>query len=315
MALTMPNTSYPPLLPATGPRSPPISAHPPARKRISVACDVCRNRRTQCDGSRPTCSACSRRGSQCTYPKKEDRSRSAVDLKHKNTELRAKIAAFHDVIGLLQGMSPDDAQHSLHHLMNSQDPVAILNTLRGQSMGTSMSDEDTARAFFPAAHSKCELELLVRHPFAYPAPDVSSRAKSLRLHLSSFYTPPTTPLLPSKLPSTEIQASSLPEPPGHGESLPSNPSPSPSSMPQYFDPRLAQLNVGFWTSVPMSNAYAAEAISAYLEIQHPVWGLFDAWLFVRDLVQLRFDFCSPFMLNSLLAAAFVSMFLCSFYGH
>jgi hypothetical protein len=57
--------------------------------------------------------------------------------------------------------------------------------------------------------------------------------------------------------------------------------------------------------VPLSNEAAAELISAYLEHQHAIWGVFDARLFVRDLIEQRFDFCSPFRVNALLGIALV----------
>ncbi|KAH7111123.1 hypothetical protein B0J11DRAFT_543878 [Dendryphion nanum] len=126
-----------------------------------------------------------------------------------NTELRVQVAAFQNIIGLLKSMSPDSAQHSLHHLLTSNDPVAILQALRGKFTGTVISEQDTVRASFPAVHSKCELELQVRHPIAYLTLDISSRAESLRLHFSSFYSLPNDPLLQSQPASAPSEDSFL----------------------------------------------------------------------------------------------------------
>lgn len=81
---------------------------------------------------------------------------------------------------------------------------------------------------------------------------------------------------------------------------------SSEDLPQYSEARLSKLRIDFWTTVDLSNDAAAEAISAYLEHQHPVWGPFDARLFLHDLIELRFDFCSAFMVNALLGIALVS---------
>ncbi|PSN59983.1 hypothetical protein BS50DRAFT_579503 [Corynespora cassiicola Philippines] len=296
----MSNPNYRPLLPATQPRPPPARP-PPKRVRISSACDACRTKRTRCDGGRPTCAACTERSSECTYTKNDGRESRPTALKEENSSLNAKVAAFNDIVNLLKRMSPEAAQHALHRLSTGSDPVAMLKTLRGEPVQTVDSDEDTARSIFPAANSRCELELLVRHPIAYQALDMPSRAKSLRLHLSQFYSPPSTPSLQSTQTSTSLQGSSLFENSDNVDNFQSDLDPRHAQP--YFDHRLAELHIDFWTSVSLPREIAAESISRYLEVQHPVWGLFDAWLFVRDLVQFKFDYCSPFMLNAVLAAA------------
>ncbi|KAJ9136627.1 hypothetical protein NKR23_g9723 [Pleurostoma richardsiae] len=37
------------------------------KKRVSVACEICRTRKTRCDASRPACSFCSQIGANCVY--------------------------------------------------------------------------------------------------------------------------------------------------------------------------------------------------------------------------------------------------------
>jgi hypothetical protein len=40
----------------------------PSRKPRVLACEVCRGRRTRCDGKKPKCSSCEARGVECVYP-------------------------------------------------------------------------------------------------------------------------------------------------------------------------------------------------------------------------------------------------------
>lgn len=50
--------------------APPDAAEPPAKRRkVPVACTSCRDRKTRCDGQRPSCSTCQRRGiaATCLY--------------------------------------------------------------------------------------------------------------------------------------------------------------------------------------------------------------------------------------------------------
>jgi hypothetical protein len=73
------------------------------------------------------------------------------------------------------------------------------------------------------------------------------------------------------------------------------------------DPRLHDLEIGFWTLVPIGNVLAARAISLYLKTDHPLLGLFEPTLFISDLVDKRNGFCSPAIVNALLYWACVSL--------
>nr|XP_036575264.1 Nitrogen assimilation transcription factor nit-4-like protein 1 [Colletotrichum truncatum]KAF6781808.1 Nitrogen assimilation transcription factor nit-4-like protein 1 [Colletotrichum truncatum] len=70
--------------------------------------------------------------------------------------------------------------------------------------------------------------------------------------------------------------------------------------PDLCDPRLQQLDVSFWTNVPIANDYAARVISLYLTTDHPLLGIFDPELFVMDLVHKQATHCSHLLANSVL---------------
>ena len=88
--------------------------------------------------------------------------------------------------------------------------------------------------------------------------------------------------------------------------LASAPTSRPATPPSYIDERLHRLQVDYWTSVPISDGFAATAISTYLEVDHPFHALFDANLFLDDLINRNITFCSPFLVTSLLSHACVS---------
>lgn len=83
-----------------------------------------------------------------------------------------------------------------------------------------------------------------------------------------------------------------------GETLPLKP---------LCDERLHQLDIRFWTQVEISNELAAQAISLYLETDHPLLGHFDPDLFLSDLIDKKNRFCSPVLVNSLLYWASVCL--------
>lgn len=64
----------------------------------------------------------------------------------------------------------------------------------------------------------------------------------------------------------------------------------------------------FWTSVPVSNDFAAAVISAYLEKDHLLMCAFDADIMLDDLVApcgIRSRLCTPFFVCSLMLVACV----------
>ena len=75
---------------------------------------------------------------------------------------------------------------------------------------------------------------------------------------------------------------------------------------QYCDERLHQLVISRWTKVAVTDEFAAEVISLYLETDHPLLGLFDADLFLDNLVSGELNFCSPLLVNALLCWSCVS---------
>lgn len=74
----------------------------------------------------------------------------------------------------------------------------------------------------------------------------------------------------------------------------------------YIDERLHRLQIGYWTSVPISNDFAATVISSYLKVDHLFYAFFDADLFLQSLVNQETTFCGPFLVSSLLSQACVS---------
>lgn len=71
------------------------------------------------------------------------------------------------------------------------------------------------------------------------------------------------------------------------------------------DARLGQFEVHGWLQTRVSTEFAAHAISFYLTTEHPILGLFDADLFLDDLVAQKTDFCSPLLLSAVLSFACV----------
>ena len=79
-----------------------------------------------------------------------------------------------------------------------------------------------------------------------------------------------------------------------------NPTQSEANDLSLCDERLKNLNIEFWTSVPIPSDLAAKIISLYLETDHPLLGSFDPDLFLADLVDCRNNYCSEILVSAVM---------------
>ncbi|KAK2000066.1 hypothetical protein LX36DRAFT_741229 [Colletotrichum falcatum] len=299
------------LLPAPTTSQPVISRSLPApsRKRppsTKVACNACRSKKKACDGKRPACTPCTELRVQCIYISVNETETSAMALKRENQMLR-------DMLTRLTAMPEDVAHQTLKQLTFAVDPFASLRSMRP-------SGPKDPREVLPHVHSNIEFELTRRHPSAYPQTRRLSRikmsgsmgprpAKVARISHSAGGGPPApgnsnrpvTAETAERSPSVESRAYSWPY--NTPFFVPPIGPPPPPPPPIHRDPRLKNLNIGFWTVVPITNQDAADVISLYLETDHPILGLFDADLFLDDLVGGQMRYCSALLVNALLAFA------------
>jgi hypothetical protein len=253
-------------------------------------------------------------------------------LKREIETLKRSMTNLEMLISHLRNSPENIANDALQKLRTSSDIDSVLPIISPKVQNAHLSEQTTALAYLPPFYSHQELELIVQHPKAYPTLDptkdqILSRGSGIhpakRTKLSGLH----------KL-GNEISYSS--------QSLSSNSSPDvldtsfakisdipnikpitfggyievpytvPNIRPQltkgWFDAQLSHVNIALWTRVPVSNQFAAGAISLYLDTDHSFLGLFNAEWFVGALVGGTLDFCSPFLVSSLLAFACVSFY-------
>lgn len=177
-----------------------------------------------------------------------------------------------------------EALDILFRLRATADPQAVLESSRGNmSRRYQPSAIETAQSVSTATVPGLEFELAMRHSLPYPpVPPVDTGSVDLKLLPGDA----SRNISPSRFDSRQSSASSMPE--------------------DLYDARLRHLDISYWTTAPIPNIIAAKIISSYLQTHHPIWGLFHADLFVRDLVEMRLEFCSSFLVNALLCYACVS---------
>lgn len=215
-------------------------------------------------------------------------------------------------------MPEETAQAVLHELRSSTNPISVLRRYESGQILPRPSDITIALSALPQIQSQTELQLMIQHPAGYPVVELSRDAiLSSNTLLETLEIPPIDIPCGSKSKSGAKIAdcsdvSGTPLSPGQDHTgiqsangmqhTVENEVPE-ASMATYFDPLSRCLDIGFWTSVSVTNHYAAGAISTYLVTDHTILRFFDVKSFLNDLIHLRGDHCSPFLVSSLLAFA------------
>ena len=91
-------------------------------------------------------------------------------LKRENKSLRESNGTLVNVLDALKSMPKDDIAEYLKRLKSTDDQWAALSPVVPGSVhwGPLLPERMMARQVLPLVQSDVELELMVRHPFAYP---------------------------------------------------------------------------------------------------------------------------------------------------
>lgn len=263
----------------------------------------------QCNSVRPVCAACEARQTECFYLTKDESETKLQALRRENKSLN-------DLLDHLRTLPEDIAQSVLLQLRNSENSLSVLRDIEDGSLPlVQHSQREPALAVLPAVQSEPELRLMMDHPTAYPVVNLSRDAivaKNTLLDSAKAlaYDLPTDSRhrRPAAFSSEEQTLNDDPEDIFEAQDLPNVE--VDGASPHAVDPLLRKLKIDFWTTVAVMDDVAASAIALYLENDHPVLGLFDAELFLRDLTELRQGFCSSFLVTALLAFACVRTIGC-----
>lgn len=236
-------------------------------------------------------------------------------------ELQLQLKQHQDVIQHLRSAPEHDALEIIRRLRSTPNLESVISSIKNSMTRERPSDIEAARATLPFTQSALEFELGVLHGNAYPA---LAEIDTSAINVSSiFEQQPTGRVLPyaatnALLESYEtlavktFDASSAnglvcgPPSPLRGTSGRSHsPLLGPLQDRVFCDPRLRQVRFRYWTRVPLSDEFAASLLSVYFENEHAIIGTFDMSVFLDDLVDGRFEFCSSFLVSSLLYLASV----------
>ena len=239
---------------------------------------------------------------ECIYRADDPDGTRPVVLRRQIDLLQQELKDQQELLDYLKSVPETDAIELLRRLRSASSPSTVLSHARGNLHGRHRPSEHiAARAIGPPVNNDLEFELMVSHPVAYPvlvpldvtSIDVNPFPLS-DAHASRFPGNFDRPGI-DRLAIEPFAVSNATKTPVYG----------PSQATTYLDHRLGQIPIDYWTGVAVSKELAATLISFYLELDHPFLGLFDADLFINDLVLRRNEFCSPLLVNTLLYNASV----------
>jgi hypothetical protein len=227
-------------------------------------------------------------------------------------QLKRELSEHTEIIEHLRSVSEPEALAVIRRLKSTPNASMVLSTLRGSAHTTTrLSELRALRGTVPLTEFETETELSVLHQFVYPILEpLDPSAIDIE---SLFHLPSESPVMltvdtmkPTGSCSTSEIAISPPSPLRGARSRGMSPITGPAPDRQYCDSRLANLAIDYWTSVPISNEFAACVLSHYLETDHPIFACVDADLFLSGLVDRTLEHCSPFLVSALMAFACVS---------
>ncbi|KAM3540279.1 hypothetical protein ARSEF1564_006798 [Beauveria bassiana] len=297
------------------------------------ACTECRKKRAKCDGSNP-CGRCKAQKVECVYEmpvrqSKENLRTEIEQLRHRQRSSNQVFSAlvrsnlWEDVLGRLRnGQSVDSISdwlgsnlasdvertstkgHSLPHHQTGDTNMAAGDT----SHGPIMSVDDYGQGH----HGMASMSLSPSQPHA---PFHSDLRQSSPWQFSSHDPTATGSTRSNSLADARSMASELHGPPqtrvGYwAENMETDPAPE-SQLPRFrgleqvlsplSDPEMQRHSSGTWTSITSDVNLVHHLLALYFCWEYPTFASLSKEHFLRDFQDGRHRYCSPILINALLA--------------
>ncbi|KAM0744312.1 hypothetical protein ACQRIT_001626 [Beauveria bassiana] len=297
------------------------------------ACTECRKKRAKCDGSNP-CGRCKAQKVECVYEmpvrqSKENLRTEIEQLRHRQRSSNQVFSAlvrsnlWEDVLGRLRnGQSVDSISdwlgsnlasdvertstkgHSLPHHQTGDTNMAAGDTSRGPIM----SVDDYGQGH----HGMASMSLSPSQPHA---PFHSDLRQSSPWQFSSHDPTATGSTRSNSLADARSMASELHGPPqtrvGYwAENMETDPAPE-SQLPRFrgleqvlsplSDPEMQRHSSGTWTSITSDVNLVHHLLALYFCWEYPTFASLSKEHFLRDFQDGRHRYCSPILINALLA--------------
>ncbi|KAL1842456.1 hypothetical protein VTJ49DRAFT_5193 [Mycothermus thermophilus] len=247
----------------------------------------------ECDGKRPTCSACSGYNRACVYLSADPNESRTSAIKRKFGDLQERMTSHEELYHLLRTRTLPEVYEILRRIRAGIDVEDILRYVR---------DGDLL----------LQLHLAPETRLRYTFPDFASWPVVFRDPDDPYL---RTPLLDFDVGDFANSGSEA----GDSSSSTNESSPATTTAPARLrhahtyqmpyhaahtvDPRLSAVRAATWTSVTGDDALVARLLGIYFQFEYPRTRIFQKDLFLDDLAQGKTNFCSSLLVNCILANA------------
>ncbi|KAI1844183.1 hypothetical protein JX265_002956 [Neoarthrinium moseri] len=281
-----------PLLPATnnsGSRdtadSPPAGSRPAKRAPTKAACEACRRRKSKCSAERPRCTICVERNTICEYSTLPAETHLTAQKRRFN-DLQSKCESYESLVDLFRTRQEDEALGVFQRIRAGVDVEAIVRNIQDGDLLLQLS-------LRPECRSRYEFPYKRRLP-AYLIDNSNSSLRNPYLE-STLYV--KTSVLPSHAEVPMEVGPQIEGDDGHWVYT------TPYHAAELLEPRLSSIDVTRWTAVPASNSVLRTLLEIYFIFEYPSNTYFHKDLFLDDMADGNQRFCSPLLVNAILAAA------------
>jgi len=116
----------------------------PKRAQVRAACVACQRGKAKCDGTRPSCNRCAKRGHVCEYDVEPDTSRS-ISMRRKNESLQSELDQLRTLLDYIRNRSEVESMEIYRRVRTAADPMDVVELLRGSDLLLRNSGTDRDR--------------------------------------------------------------------------------------------------------------------------------------------------------------------------
>ncbi|KAL8372910.1 hypothetical protein RB599_000234 [Gaeumannomyces hyphopodioides] len=283
------------------------SQKPPRKNRADIACTPCRKRRSKCNGARPICLRCAQSALECEYemPQAEAMKRKLDDLEEANKQLalseerhRQRASAYEELIEILRTRPEHEVGPIVSRIRSGEQAMSVVRLVKDGDLLLQLRLD-------PAVG-----------PFCFKFPLVSAMPSFLlgintNPYINSILYHQTLGKEGQQIDCTQgtESGSATPE---SSEGRPSAATPTDDTLRLYqvpfhagklAEPRLDLIKASRWTSVTSSDTLVRDLLELYFLHEFTSCCLFHVDHFLNDMVSGRERYCSPLLVNAILALA------------
>ncbi|KAI1084060.1 hypothetical protein F5B20DRAFT_364446 [Whalleya microplaca] len=253
--------------------------HRAKRAATAAACEACRKRKSKCSAERPRCSVCVERQTTCEYTTLPTETHLKAQ-KRKLTDLEIRCQAYEDLFSMLQSRPDDETTRILQWVRTGDDVQRIVRAVEEGDLllQLSLKPEYRFRYEFPYIREMPAYLGRLQNPY------LESILYDKIGRLSS-----QPPISPEMMRDTIGEHQKMYLVPYHAVEL--------------AEPRILSIDVSSWTTVSSDNPMLRVLLAVYFLFEFPFHPYFHKDLFLDDMLRGSREFCSPLLVNAVLAAA------------